>query len=98
MDIKLNSQGVTSKCKELYYQNKDKLPNIVRAQLHKKFLTGEPMLTFYSDNGDSLSIIGGFTGGYKGDGPASTYEVMKDAGFDVTEEYITKHKSFDLTK
>jgi len=98
MDIKLESKGKTNAGIILYNENKAKISDIVRAKLHSSINDGGMILTLYDDHGDSISIVGAFTGGYWGEGPAGTFDVLKDAGFDVSESFIKGNEKFDIRK
>lgn len=77
---------------EFFKRYKDSFGNVKIAELAGTILK----LTNYED--EIMEISGCFTGGYIGEGPRGTHEVLSLCGFDISEEYISRNDTFVLEK
>lgn len=96
MTYEYDAHGITSEGLKLYYSNKEKLGVIVRAIMDRE--NGESVLSLYDENEDCLRIVSGVTAGYNGEGPHGAIEILRDAGFDIKDNYVFKYESFCISK
>lgn len=58
----------------------------------------ESVMSLYDENENCLRIVSGVTDGYNGKGPHGAIEILRDAGFDIKDNYVFKHESFCILK
>ena len=83
---------------ELYERFKGVFGEAIRAQMRCTSGYHDYELTLFNSDDDEMIFRGCFSAGYPGEGPRGTCRVLKDAGFDITDEFIKNHECFDIHK
>lgn len=99
MSIELKADiGYTSKSVEFYKRYKDAFGEVVKAKMDGNENKGNYKLVLTNKDKEELIFEGGLTSGYLGEGCRGTQKVLQLAGFDITDEFIKNHVSFELKK
>ena len=95
----LNSENedTTGDGLSIYKRYKEAFGNIVKAQMKSNPFYE---LRLYNESGDEMVFQRCFAAGFSGEGPRGTYFVLKDAGFEITEEFIQslENENFEIAK
>lgn len=94
MIYEYNAQGSTKEAVRIYKENKNKLGVIQCANM--RIIEDEPVLSLYDVCGDELRIVSGVSSGYGGEGPHGLLWILRDAGFEVEEQYIYENEIIDI--
>jgi hypothetical protein len=54
------------------------------------------IFTLENSEGEKMVFNESLTSGYSGEGPSGTYEVLKDCGFHIAEDFVEMHTNFVL--
>lgn len=90
--------GYTSGSIKFYERYKEAFGEVISAEMVANPEEIDYTLTLKNKYDEELVFCGGLTSGYSGEGCRGTKKVLKLAGFEVTDEFISNNVSFKLTK
>lgn len=88
----------TDKCEDFYRRFKEGFGNIVKAKMEGCADPVNYKLILINDKEEEMIIEGGLTAGYDGHGSRATARILKDAGFDIKDEFVFNYISFEIYK
>lgn len=91
-----DAHGMTSKRLDWYYVNKNKLGNILSARMEVDKEIRNYNLIFLDDSGNSMVIMSEVLSRYEEDDVREVFDVLKDAGFNVTEDFVRNNATFTI--
>lgn len=98
MNYRYDGQGLTSEAVDFYFKNKGKMMEIIQAKMTGNVGSVTYELTLLDIQGNVMKFPSGLSAGYRGEGPSGTLEILRDAGFDINEDFITSNVSFSIWK
>lgn len=96
MIYEYDAKGSTREAVRVYKENKDKIGDVQYAIM--KMIEGEPVLSLYDVCGNELRIISGLASGYGGEGPHGLLWVLRDAGFEIKDQFIYENETFNIKR
>lgn len=96
--IKAKDVGTSSSAIKFYEKYKDAFGIVMSAEMKSTPVRVEYELTLVNDKGDEMEFVGECTSGYVGAGPNVTYDILKLAGFDIDQNFISNNSSFKIEK
>ncbi len=96
--IKSESDSRIDRCEDFYKRFKDGFGNIVKAKMEGCANSVQYKLTLINDKEEEMIIEGGLTAGYEGHGSRATARILKDAGFNIEDDFIFNYIAFDISK
>lgn len=88
----------TNEAKEFFRRYKDGFGKTILAQMDVTKGKCDYKLTLTNDKNERMIFNGGLTSGYVGEGANATKDILKDLGFDITDDFVAKYTSFQLQK
>lgn len=97
MKITIES-GVTNEGIKFYENSKDLFGEFVSAEMIANKMRVEYKLILTDDEGETMVFDGCLSSGYSGEGSRGTLKILKDAGFNVSEDFIQENENFKIFK
>lgn len=97
MKITIQS-GVTNKGIKFYENSKNLFGKFVCAEMIANKMRVEYKLILTDDEGQIMVFEGCLSSGYLGEGSRGTLRILKDAGFNITENFIQENENFKIYK
>lgn len=88
----------TDKAMKFYEKYKDSFGEIVKAEMESNPEKIKYNFILTNNDEEIMEFAGGLTAGYDGKGPNRTQEILREAGFDIEEDFVVKNASFKLEK
>ena len=92
------STGATIDSIKAYQGVKELFGNFLVADMTYNKKISQYTLVLKNKYEDKLIFTDGISSDYYGEGCRGTLKILKDAGFDVSEDFIKLHKNFKLLK
>jgi hypothetical protein len=96
--IKSDLTGYTNVCEDFFDRFKDGFGNVKKAVMEGSSSPVKYKLTLTNEKGEEMIIEDGLTAGYHGAGSNATIRILKGAGFDIEDEFVYRHVSFEIHK
>lgn len=96
MIYEYDAKGSTKEAVKIYKENKNRIGEIQSANM--RIIDDEPVLSLYDVCEDELRIVSGLASGYGGEGPHGLLWILRDAGFEIKDQFIYENETFNIKK